>query len=63
MNYFLGALGELIQRMTSDTAAYGLALPDNKQYRGLVTRLPPVARDRLNLTVFFVDEAATVTRG
>ena len=63
VNYFLGALGELIQRMTSDTAAYGLALPDNKQYRGLVTRLPPVARDRLNLTVFFVDEAATVTRG
>lgn len=38
VNYFLGALGELLQRMTDPSAAYGLALPDNAQYRGLVSR-------------------------
>jgi len=40
VNYFLGALGELIQRMTDVTATYGLALTNNKQYRGLVQHLP-----------------------
>ena len=38
VNYFLGALGELLQRMTEPSAAYGLALPENGQYRGLVSR-------------------------
>lgn len=53
-NYFLGALGELVQRMSDQDASYGLALPDNRVFRGLVTRLPSVARERLNLRVFFV---------
>lgn len=53
-NYFLGALGELIQRLDDPAASYGLALPDNRRYRGLVERLPALARQRLNLTVFFV---------
>jgi hypothetical protein len=60
VNYFLGALGELIQRMTVVTASYGLALPDNRQYRGLVQRLPGLARERLNLVIFYVDPAGTV---
>lgn len=54
VNYFLGALGELIQRMSDADAAYGLALPDNRQYRGLVARLPSLARERLRLRVLFV---------
>ncbi len=54
VNYFLHALGELVQRMSDDTAQYGLALPDDPQYHGLVARLPPVARRRLALIVFFV---------
>lgn len=54
VNYFLGALGELIQRMADDKAVYGLALPDNRQYRGLVERLPRLARQRLGLVVFWV---------
>lgn len=62
VNYFLGALGELIQRMTVETATYGLALPDNRQYRGLVQRLPALARERLNLAIFYVDRTSTVTR-
>jgi hypothetical protein len=54
VNYFLGALGELVQRMSDPAARYGLALPDNPQYRGLVQRLPAHARQRLGLVVFFV---------
>jgi hypothetical protein len=54
VNYFLGALGELIQRMDDPSARYGLALPDNRQYRGLVQRLPALVWKRLSLFVFFV---------
>ena len=54
VNYFLGALGELIQRMDDPRAIYGLALPDNKQYRGLVARLPQHAVERLGLIVYWV---------
>jgi len=53
-NYFLGALGELLQRLDDPDAFYGLGLPDNRQYHGLVDRLPTLARERLNLVVFFV---------
>lgn len=54
VNYFLGALGELVQRMHDPAAGYGLALPDVPQYRGLVDRLPAFARERLNLRIFLV---------
>lgn len=54
VNYFLGAIGELVQRLDDPTASYGLALPDNSQYRGLVSRLPDVALQRLRLVVLFV---------
>jgi biotin operon repressor len=56
-NYFLGALGELIQRMSDPYADYALALPDQATYRGLVGRLPTLARERLRLRVFFVARA------
>lgn len=54
VNYFLGAIGELVQRMNDPNARYGLALPDNRQYRGLVERLPALGRSRLDLTIYFV---------
>jgi hypothetical protein len=54
VNYFLGALGELLQRMDDPAATYGLALPDHRQYRGLVNRLPTLLRQRLGLVVNFV---------
>ncbi len=54
VNYFLGALGELIQRMDDPNARYGVALPDHRQYRGLVDRLPGLAWERLKLAVYFV---------
>lgn len=60
-NYFLGALGELVQRMDDPHARYALALPDTARCRGLVRRLPGLARQRLSLTVFFVHRDGTVT--
>ena len=53
-SYFIGALGELVQRLDDLDARYGLALPDNRRYRGLVNRLPALARNRLRLVVFMV---------
>jgi len=58
VNYFLGALGELMQRLADPDAYYGLALPDNRQYRGLVERLPTFARQQLRLRVYFVSHSA-----
>jgi len=60
VNYFLGVLGELVQRMDDDQARYGLALPDHRQYRGLVERLLALARRRLTLDVFFADRDGNV---
>jgi hypothetical protein len=57
VNYFVAALGELVQRMADPTARYGLVLPDNRQYRGLVSRLPAFAIERLGLVVYFVERA------
>jgi hypothetical protein len=53
-NYFLGALGELVQRMADPDAQYGLALPDNRRYRGLAERLPDLVVRRLRLRFYFV---------
>ena len=58
VNYFLGAVGELVQRMSDPTSRYGLALPDNRQYRGLVSRLPEVARRQVVQVVLFVTRSA-----
>lgn len=54
-NYFVNALGELVQRMDDAHARYGLALPNHRQYHGLVERLPQVARNGLNFVVFWVE--------
>jgi hypothetical protein len=53
-SYFLNVIGELVQRMAEPEVRYGLALPDNRRYRGLVYRLPRLARERLGLVVFWV---------
>jgi hypothetical protein len=63
VNYFLNALGELVQRMSDEQARYGLALPGNNQFRNLVLRLPTLARQRLRLTVYLVNADGTVEEG
>jgi hypothetical protein len=54
VNYFLGVLGETLQRMNDPEAAYSIALPDMKQFRNLWTRLPILAKQRTNITALFV---------
>lgn len=53
-NYFVGALGELLQRMKAPDVRYGLALPAHRRFVGLVERLPLWVRQRLGLWFFFV---------
>jgi hypothetical protein len=54
VNFFLGALGELLQRMDSPGAMYGLVLPAHRQYVGLILRLPAWVKARLGLLFYLV---------
>jgi len=60
VNYFLGVLGETLQRMDDPDAAYSIALPDVKQFRGLWSRLPKLAKERTRITALFVSENGDV---
>lgn len=54
VNFFLGALGETLQRMDDPDAKYSLALPDLPQYRRLWERLPRLARSRTGISILWV---------
>lgn len=54
VNYFLGALGELLQRMETPDSQYGLVFPAHRQFVGLILRLPTWVRDRLQLHFYLV---------
>jgi hypothetical protein len=54
VNFFLGALGELLQRMTDPEARYSMAMPDLQQYRRLWQRLPRLAKERTRVSAIFV---------
>ena len=60
VNYFLAVLGELLQRMDDPTARYSIALPDIKQFRGLWSRLPTLAKKRTHITALFVAASGDV---
>lgn len=60
VNYFLAVLGELLQRMNDSAARYSVALPDMKQFRGLWSRLPTLAKDRTQITALFVAQSGNV---
>jgi len=53
-NYFVGVIGELLQRMSDEKAKHSLAFPDLPKFRRLWIQLPTVAKRRLGLTCFFV---------
>ena len=57
VNYFVSAIGELVQRMESPDVQYGLAFPAHRQFAGLVIRLPYWVRSRLNLQFYFIRRA------
>ena len=60
VNYFLGMLGETLQRMDDEAAKYSIAVPDVAQFRGLWSRLPGVAKSRTTITALFVSDDGTV---
>lgn len=59
-NYFLGILGETLQRMEDPNAKYSIALPDINQFRNLWRRLPLLAKSRTGITAIFIDENGDV---
>ena len=61
VNYFLGILGETLQRMNDPAAKYSIALPDVPQFRGLWERLPRLAKERTQITMLFVTADGIVT--
>ena len=54
VNYFLGALSELLQRMDDPDARYSVAFPDIAQFRRLWQRLPALAKKRTQISALFV---------
>ncbi len=56
VNYFLGILGETLQRMDDPSARYTIALPDMKQYRRLWERLPRLAKERTRIDLLLIDK-------
>ncbi|MCX8026116.1 MAG: hypothetical protein N3A60_13025, partial [Thermanaerothrix sp.] len=45
VNFFVGVLGEILQRMNDPNAKYSIALPNVSQFRALWKRLPPEAKE------------------
>lgn len=60
VNYFLGVLGELLQRMSDSKAKYSIALPDLPQFRRLWDRLPELAKRRTGISALFVNDSGRV---
>jgi hypothetical protein len=54
-NYFLGALGELIQKMDKNNVKYSIAVPLYQKYERLWEELPQIAKKRLKISIIFVD--------
>jgi hypothetical protein len=61
VNYFIGILGETLQRMNDPSAKYSIALPDVPQFRGLWERLPTLAKKRTKITMLFVSASGSIT--
>ncbi len=59
-NFFLCALGEILQRMSDNTASYAIAFPAHASYVELVLKLPKRVREALQLDFYFVRPKETV---
>jgi hypothetical protein len=62
VNYFLGALGETLQRMDDPKAAYSIAFPDLQQFSNLWSRLPKLSRERTKISALFVQHDGGVDK-
>ena len=61
VNYFIGILGETLQRMDDPASKYSISLPDVQQFRKLWDRLPRLAKQRTQITALFVSANGQVT--
>jgi len=59
-NYFVGVIGELMQRMSDERAKHSIAFPDVPKFRRLWSELPAIVKDRLKLSALLVSEDGTV---
>ena len=59
-NYFLTAIGELIQRMNVSCSKHSVAFPDLPKYRRLWSELPVCVKKQISLTALFVSENGAV---
>jgi hypothetical protein len=55
-NYFVGVIGELMQRMSDERAKHSVAFPDVPKFRRLWSELPLIVKDRLKLSALMVGE-------
>ena len=55
-NYFIGILGEMLQRMDDPVARYSICFPDIEKYRRLWNELPSLAKKRTTIDILFVDK-------
>jgi len=60
VNYFIGMLGETLQRMNDPKAKYSIAMPDVDQFRNLWARLPELAKQRTRISAIFVSDNGKV---
>jgi hypothetical protein len=60
VNYFIGILGETLQRMSEPKARYSIAFPDIEQYRRLWERLPKLAKSRTRISMILVSKEGGV---
>jgi len=58
-NFFLQALGQIIQRMSDESVAYGIAFPAHSSYIELVLKIPTRVRQALRLDFYFVRPSGT----
>jgi hypothetical protein len=61
VNYFIGILGETLQRMDDPASKYSISLPDVPQFRRLWSRLPRLAKKRTEISALFVSATGQVT--
>lgn len=53
-NFFVGVLGEVLQRMNDNAAEYGIALPAHRKYARLIEELSDTPRFTLRLNFYLV---------
>ena len=61
LNFFLYLLGEIIQRITNRDDKYSIVLPNLPRYRRLWSKLSTEVKNRLAITILFVNMRGKVS--